>query len=119
MFPPKIHTPTFTPAGNCVRQEKGYCRVQWSENSVTSPDPFQLDTGNNPATPTLSTTAAGGAPTPAITVSCPLAYVTIPEGQCSPLSLVELQRGLALIGRELHDNASVSSLMFACSSLVL
>ena len=70
----------FISVDNCVRQEKGYCRIQWQESSVTSPDPFQLDTGNNPATPTLSTTAAGGAPTPAISVACPLAYVNIPEG---------------------------------------
>ena len=31
--------------------------------------------------------------------------------QCSPLSLVELQRGLTLIGREDHSVASASSLM--------
>merc|ERR1712183_924621 len=28
---------------NCIRQEKNYCRIQWQANSVTSPDPFQLD----------------------------------------------------------------------------
>ena len=59
---------------NCVRQEKGYCRIQWKENSVSSPDPFQLDTQTGG-----STLAAGGA-TPAAAVTCALAYVTIPEG---------------------------------------
>ena len=33
------------------------------------------------------------------------------EVQCSPLSLVELQRGLVLIGRELQSDAHASNLM--------
>ena len=33
------------------------------------------------------------------------------EGQCGPLSLVEIQRGLALIGQELHSVAAPVSLM--------
>merc|ERR1711990_1402247 len=28
---------------NCIRQEKGYCRIQWQQSAGTSPDPFQMD----------------------------------------------------------------------------
>ena len=68
---------------NCIRQEKGYCRIQYKESSMTSPDPFQLDTSILDATlgTTTSTTAAGGLypPTPTA-VPCVLSYVTIPQG---------------------------------------
>merc|ERR1711874_669492 len=39
---------------NCIRQEKGHCRIQWDENAATSPDSLQLDTTSTatPATPT-------------------------------------------------------------------
>merc|ERR1712064_194934 len=30
---------------NCIRTEKGYCRIQWKENSATSPDPYYVGTG--------------------------------------------------------------------------
>ena len=41
-------------------------------------------------------------------------------GQCAPLSLVESQRGSALIGRELHSVATPVSLGdFGCEELVL
>ena len=29
----------------CVRREYGYCGIEWSESAITSPDPFDLDTG--------------------------------------------------------------------------
>merc|ERR1712064_41077 len=32
---------------NCIRTEKGYCRIQWRQNTATVPDPFQLS--NNAA----------------------------------------------------------------------
>ena len=54
----------------------GYCRIQWQQNAATSPDPFQLDTAASP----LSANAAGGIATPAIAVSCSIAYVKIPDG---------------------------------------
>ena len=67
----------FLSVDNCIRQAKGYCRVQYKESSISAPDPFQLDT----QAPTASTTAAGGQypPTPTA-VPCLLAYVTIPGG---------------------------------------
>eukprot|EP00095_Tigriopus_kingsejongensis_P002473 maker-scaffold326_size205590-snap-gene-0.16 protein:Tk02473 transcript:maker-scaffold326_size205590-snap-gene-0.16-mRNA-1 annotation:"hypothetical protein D910_04166" len=33
--------------GNCIRQEKGYCQVQYAESAITTPDPFQLSTGGS------------------------------------------------------------------------
>ena len=59
---------------NCIRQEKGYCRIQWQESASTTPDPFAMDTVT-----TGSGTAAGGT-TPAIAIVCNLAQVTIPDG---------------------------------------
>ena len=52
---------------NCIRQEKGYCQIEWQQNAATSPDTFQLDT------------AAGIALAPAAD-ECPLSYVLIPDG---------------------------------------
>ena len=73
---------------NCIRQEKGYCRIKWHQNAATSPDPFQLDT----QTPAVSTAAAGGIPLAAGTaLPCLLAYVSIPDGSpngVAPLDLV-------------------------------
>jgi len=66
---------------NCMRQEMGYCRIQWQQNAATSPDPFQLDTDT-----TGSANAAGGivpanpTPTAAIAYPCLIAYVKIPDG---------------------------------------
>ena len=57
---------------NCIRQEKGYCRIQWQQSSSTSPDPFQLD-----ITIAAATTASGNAGT---TTICYQAYVKIPDG---------------------------------------
>ena len=31
----------------CVRQEAGYCGIEWNEAATTSPDPFDLSTGTN------------------------------------------------------------------------
>jgi len=53
---------------NCIRQEKGYCKIQWQQNSATTPDSFQLDILNNAA----ATTAANGP-------ACIFAYVSIPD----------------------------------------
>ena len=64
---------------NCVRQEVGYCRIQWQANSATSPDSFQLDTQAAGS----AIAAAGGA------IACVNAYVTIPSGSnngITPLS---------------------------------
>jgi len=53
---------------NCIRTEKGYCRILWKESSTTSPDPFDFG-----VTPT-STAGSGGATAQA----CPL-YVWVPN----------------------------------------
>ena len=55
---------------NCVRQAKGYCRIQWQQNSATTPDSFQIDTDADTAT-AVATTGLN---------TCPLGYVEIPSG---------------------------------------
>ena len=58
---------------NCIRQEKGYCRIQWQGADTN----FQIDTA-----PAAASTAAGGgveAATPTV-VACALGYVKIPDG---------------------------------------
>ena len=40
---------------NCIRTEIGYCGIMWKENSISSPDPFQMS-----ASP--STAASSGNP---------------------------------------------------------
>jgi len=42
-----LHTQNYQ---NCIRTEKGYCRIQWKQSSTTSPDPFQLAGANIDAT---------------------------------------------------------------------
>jgi len=59
---------------NCIREGSGYCRIQWKQSSITSPDPFQLDTQA-----AGSATAAGGS-APGGAVTCAQAYVQIPDG---------------------------------------
>jgi len=59
---------------NCIRQEKGYCRIQWKESSIATPDPFDLDTQI-----AGSAGAAGGSTSMAIAVVCALIYVEIPN----------------------------------------
>merc|ERR1711990_20132 len=61
---------------NCIRQEKGYCRIQWQQNAASTPDPFQLDTA---VAATNAGNALGGVYN-AIAYPCVLAYVKIPEG---------------------------------------
>ena len=67
---------------NCVRQEVGYCRIQWQANSATTPDTFQLDTDG-----TANANAAGGA------IACVNAYVVINSG--SNNGLTPLQPAMA------------------------
>ena len=73
---------------NCIRQEKGYCRIKWHQSAASPPDTFQLDTQS----PTASPAAAGGIPLAAGTaLPCLLAYVSIPDGSpngVAPLDLV-------------------------------
>ena len=81
---------------NCVRTNKGYCRIQWQESPGTTPDTFQLDT-QDAAAGAASTMAAGGvhSPTPAdptmlAQIACPLAYVQIPDGSINGLTPLPL-----------------------------
>ena len=67
---------------NCVREGSGYCRIQWKQSSITSPDPFQLDTQA-----AGSATAAGGS-APGGAVTCALAYVQIPDGSDDGLTAI-------------------------------
>ena len=61
---------------NCIRQEKGYCRIQWQQNAASTPDPFQLDT----VVAAINAINALGGVYNAIAYPCVLAYVKIPEG---------------------------------------
>ena len=56
---------------NCVRQNKGYCRIQWQQNAATAPDSFQIDTDTVPNQANAATNPFN---------VCPLAYVEIPSG---------------------------------------
>jgi len=60
---------------NCVRQEKGYCRIQWQQNSATTPDSFQMDT----VAAIALAIAAGGINGAGAATICDIAYVQIPE----------------------------------------
>jgi len=51
---------------NCIRTEKGYCRIQYKESSTTSPDPFDMEAGQ--------TTTASTKPS-----DCPTSYLYIPN----------------------------------------
>ena len=55
----------------CVRREYGYCGIQWSESAITSPDPFDLNTG------TEANALVGGTRASASAV-----YLSIPGNQC-------------------------------------
>jgi len=46
-----LQSQTYT---NCIRTEKGFCRIAWKQSSSTTPDPFQLGT-----TATVDATACG------------------------------------------------------------
>jgi len=50
----------------CFRQELDYCKISYTASLVTSPDPFELNTGNTGTT----TTAA----------NCQITYLGIPQG---------------------------------------
>jgi len=77
---------------NCIRQESGYCRIQWQQNSATTPDSFQLDTVAGIAL----AIAAGGIQAPAIATICDIAYVQIPEASFD---------GITAFPTALSDNA--------------
>ena len=55
----------------CVRRDYGYCGIQWSESAITSPDPFDLNTG------TEANALVGGTRASASAV-----YLSIPGNQC-------------------------------------
>jgi len=56
----------------CVRTEQGNCAINWSQASITSPDPFALDS--------LHAIVAGSmAPT-----TCAISYIVIPVDSISP-----------------------------------
>ena len=71
---------------NCIRQEQGFCRIQWQ--GVDSN--FQLDT-QSIAAGAVTTGAAGGIIPPPATIACVISYVAIPDGSqdgITPLNAV-------------------------------
>ena len=76
----------FPSLDNCIRQEKGYCRVKYTESSTTTPDPFDLDTAT-----AGSAAAAGGTETTPTNVACALNYVQIPNGSENGVSPLNAQ----------------------------
>ena len=90
--------PSLVSLDNCIRQEKGYCRIQWRQKaaSYTAIDvvtnSFQLDTIGTIAL----AIAAGGIQAPAIATICDIAYVQIPDGSFD---------GIAGFPAPLSDNA--------------
>ena len=109
---------------NCIRQEKGYCRIQWEESSGVT-NPFQLDTavgGTAPAAGGMTGTQAAQ-----VSVACAaaagaqLSFVKIPEGSntgVSPLnpSLSYLQYQSLWCGRSLSYPAQTTPIPVVCKS---
>jgi len=69
---------------NCIRTEAGYCRIQWQESTVTSPDPF----GILSTTPAATGADAGGAAdaTLATEHNCYKGHISIPDMSMNGLS---------------------------------
>jgi len=78
---------------NCIRQEKNYCRVKFTESSIATPDPFDLDTV------TIGTATAAGGVTGSVaiaaTVACALAFVEIANGSENGITPLNAQMSLA------------------------
>ena len=81
---------------NCVRTNKGYCRIQWQESPGTTPDTFQLDTQDVVAGG-VTTIAAGGVlspdpadPTALAATLCAIAYVQIPDASVNGITPLPL-----------------------------
>ena len=72
---PRVLFPNWYCLVNCVRQEVGYCRIQWQANSATTPDTFQLDTDG-----TTNANAAGSA------IACVGSFVTIPNASLNGIT---------------------------------
>jgi len=64
---------------NCIRQEEGYCRIQWKDDTSATPDSFQLDA----AIGAVSTDVQHGTPT-----ECTLSYVEIPDGSTNGINAI-------------------------------
>ena len=64
----------------CVRQEAGYCGIEWTQSATTAPDPFTLDAAIAP------NLALGG------TATASDAYLLIP-GSINSMNLLFLQGG--------------------------
>ena len=58
---------------NCIRQEKGYCRIRYGASSIAPPDAFAMDTVAGGSAIAAGGVAAG------VGYACPLAYVSIPN----------------------------------------
>ena len=58
---------------NCIRQEKGYCRIKYGASSIAPPDAFAMDTVAGGSAIAAGGVAAG------VGYACPLAYVSIPN----------------------------------------
>ena len=89
-------TDTLLLSENCVRTNKGYCRIQWQESPGTTPDTFQLDTRDIVAG-TADTLALGGVlspdpadPTTLVAIACALSYVQIPDGSVNGITPLPL-----------------------------
>ena len=81
---------------NCVRTNKGYCRIQWQQSPGTTPDTFQLDTQDVVAGG-VTTIAAGGVlspdpadPTALAATLCAIAYVQIPDASVNGITPLPL-----------------------------
>lgn len=70
---------------NCIRTEKGYCRIQWKESSTTSPDPFDF------IAPTTAAGGGGSAPTACST------FVLIPNLTPDGTTKIPIPPGIAAV----------------------
>ena len=101
---------------NCIRQEQGYCRIQWQGADSN----FQLDTQ---ATGAVTAAAAGGdnAGTP---VTCAIAYVAIPDGSQDGITpLVSALSNIAFqtewCGSVLGYTGQTLATSIVCKSLII
>merc|ERR550532_1574804 len=81
----------------CVRRDYGYCGIEWSESAITSPDPFDLNTG-----------AVADALVLGLTASASAVYLSIPGSANS------LYGGLAFN----DDAATIAAIVDETSSSV-
>ena len=69
---------------NCIRTEAGYCKIQWKQSSVSSPDPFGI----------LGTTTATAGSGGSATTLCTSGFVSIPDLSMDGIAAIPVPLGV-------------------------